>query len=122
VSRPVSTPVRHPASSPRPAHGATPTLVAAIPSPALAAPARTAPAATAPPQAFAFLSVNVDPSIVWAQVYVDGKLVKSETPLVMAPLAPGPHDVMVVRDGKKATRRLVLKAGDRETVLFDSLH
>ncbi len=62
------------------------------------------------------LSVSVESG--WAEVWIDGRKVKNETPLINFQLAPGTHEVWAVRNGKKVVERVTLKPGDRRTVVL----
>jgi serine/threonine protein kinase len=59
------------------------------------------------------LSINVESG--WAEVWIDGVKVKSETPLLNYRLAPGSHEIAVVRDGKRISKRIVLNPGEPRT-------
>ena len=110
-------------ATPTPGPEQTAVAVSATPRPtpiATKRPATPTPAPTeaaTPRVASAFLSVNV--SSGWAAVYIDGKMVKADTPLVGFAVPAGKHVVTIVKNGKKRSETVVLRAGEQRKLLLD---
>lgn len=97
-------PVSTVATRPTPAAIATPAAVA-TPAPVIVRAAETG-----------WVSVNVETG--WAEVWIDGKLVKKDTPLIDHPLSPGMHEVTVVREGRRRVKKIEVKANERTKVVL----
>ncbi|MFN8587428.1 MAG: serine/threonine-protein kinase [Candidatus Eisenbacteria bacterium] len=66
-------------------------------------------------------SISVTTSGGWAEIYVDGVSVGHSTPYEVTGLAPGKHEISVVRDGftvEGGAQTVTLKAGQQLTVSF----
>lgn len=81
------------------------------------APTATARLAPTPPANAARVSVSV-PLPGWAEVWIDGRQVSAETPLMNFAISPGAHEISVVKNGKKKSESIVLIAGERRTVVL----
>ena len=104
---PTATPVR------------TQVVVVHTPTP-FATPRRTPPPTPTPAvvaAANARVSVSV-PLPGWAEVWIDGKQVKAETPLINFPIAAGPHEIAVVKNGKKSSQHVTLHPGENPPIVL----
>ena len=66
-------------------------------------------------------SISVSAEGGWAEIYIDGDAVHHQTPWVISGVAPGKHELSLVRQGfsvEGGPQPVVVKAGQQATVSF----